>query len=279
MRLLPIPLAFSALVAACGSVQTTSGADYLSSYQAVVTEPQPVPQRTAKHTKHGIEVVETQLQTLSTDDLIRHAAAIEPLLKLPARIGLARIEGGRLTAIPAGEAALWQALAQRQAGLGSFAAIDPFLADYTALTVLPQDKRVLRRDATDIITVIRLGAARQHADAVLIYEVGARGHQVDGIDGLAPVRVLGAAPLPAAPIKKEGVARAFLMDVRNGYPYGTASASVDLAPVARSAWSGKPKDALGIEAKTRITEGLIQDVEKMVGGLVQAMAVKARAAG
>jgi len=277
-------LAALLMLGACGTyaTQTTSGADYLASYAPVKASPQPVVERTVRHVGTGTgsvtgsrtEIVEEKVQTLSTDDLIRHAAAIEPLLQLPARIGLARIEGGELTMIPEGESALWVELAQRHAVVGSFAAIDPFLADYTMRTVLPQDRRALRRDVYDIITQIRLGAARQHMDAVLIYEVGARQGRVKGIDGLAPVYVLGPAALPARPIRQEGVARAFLMDVRNGYPYGTASASVDLKPLDRPFWADKPKDAQGIEAKVLITRGLVPEVEKVIGGLVQAMARK-----
>lgn len=276
MKKLAFGLAALLLLGACAdySTQTSSGAEYLARYEPVETQPQPVVQRTVRRTGSGAAIVENTVQTVSTDELIRHAAAIEPLLRLPARIGLARIEAGRLTAIPAGETALWMALAERHAALGGFAAIDPFLADYTLRTVLPQDQRALRRDATDIVTMIRLGAARQHMDAVLIYEVGSRQHRVRGIEGLSPIGLLGAAPLPAAPIEKEGVARAFLMDVRNGYPYGTASASVDLASLDRPFWSDKPEDALGIEAKTRTTRGLVPEVEKMVGGVLDAMAAR-----
>lgn len=275
MRSFILSLAAALVLGGCESnVQTSSGAEYLARYEPVQTQPQPVVRRTIRRTGGGTEIVENTVQTVSTDELIRHAAAIEPLLRFPARIGLARIEAGRLTAVPAAESQLWMELAERNAPLGSFAAIDPFLADYTVRTVLPQDQRALRRDASDIITRIRLGAARQHMDAVLIYEVGSRQHRVNGVEGLAPIGVLGAAPLPAAPIKKEGVARAFLMDVRNGYPYGTASASVDLASLDRPFWSGKPKDALGIAAKTRITRGLVPEVEAMIGDLVVEMAKK-----
>ncbi|HUS55092.1 MAG TPA: hypothetical protein VMY41_13965 [Thermohalobaculum sp.] len=276
MRSIVLSLAALLLVGACAeySTQTSSGAEYLARYEPVSTQAQPVVQRTVQRTASGTEIVDDTVQTVSTDEPIRHAAAIEPLLRLPARIGLARIEAGRLTAIPAGESALWTAFAQRHAALGGFAAIDPFLADYTLRTVLPQDQRALRRDASDVVTMIRLGAARQHMDAVLIYEVGSRERRVNGIDGLAPIGLLGAAPLPAAPIEKEGVARAFLMDVRNGYPYGAASASVDLVSLDRPFWSDKPQDALGIEAKTRITRGLVPEVEKMVGGVLEAMAAR-----
>jgi hypothetical protein len=274
MRTLTLCLAAALILAGCGSVQTSSGADYLARYEPVETQPQPVVQRTVQRTAGGREIVEETIQTVSTDTLIRHAADVEPLLRFPARIGLARIEAGQLTAIPAGESVLWNALAQRHGALGSFVAIDPFLADYTVRTVLPQDQRTLRRDAFDIITKIRLGAARQHSDAVLIYEVGSRSHRIKGVDGLAPIRVLGTAPLPAAPIKKEGVARAFLMDVRNGYPYGTASTSVDLASLGRSFWDDKPDDKLGIEAKNRITQSLVPEVEKVFIGLTKALAAR-----
>lgn len=270
-----LSIAVLLLLGACESaVQTSSGAEYLARYEPVADQPQPVVQRTVRRTGNRTEMVEDRVQTVSTDALIRQAAAVEPLLRLPARIGLARIEDGQLTTIPAGERALWTAMAARHAALGSFTAVDPFLARYTVRTVLPQDRRVLRRDAFDLITEIRLGAARQHADAVLIYEVGARQHRIRGIRGLTPIRVLGDAPLPAAPVRKEGVARAFLIDVRNAYPYGTASASVDLAPLDRPFWERKPRDERGIEARTRITAALVPEAEKMVGSLTEAMVAR-----
>ena len=268
------------LTAACSqhAAQTTSGADYLASYKPIETAAQPVVQRTVRRTKDGAKVIEDRIETISTDELIRHAAAVEPLLAMPARIGLARVEHGSLTTIPDGESQLWTALASRHAGFGSFAAIDPFLADYTVRTVLPQERRALRRDAGDLITKIRLGAARQHMDAVLIYEIGSRRDLDDEVPGLSPIRVLGAAPLPGRVIETEGVARAFLMDVRNGYPYGVASASADLSDFEDSPWDDKPRDAEGIAAKIEITEALVPQVEAMLGELSRQMQVKLAAA-
>lgn len=268
------------LMAACSqhAAQTTSGAEYLAGYKPIKTTAQPVVQRTVRRTKDGADVIEDRIETVSTDELIRHAAAVEPLLQIPARIGLARIEHGRLTTIPDGESQLWTALAGRHAALGSFAAIDPFLADYTVRTVLPKDRRALRRDASDIITKIRLGAARQHMDAVLIYEVGSRRRLGDEVPGLSPISVLGAAPLAGRVIETEGVARAFLMDVRNGYPYGVASASADLSAFEDSLWDDRPRDAQGIAAKIKITEALLPQVEAMFGELSRQMQVKLAAA-
>lgn len=260
-------------LAACNQhgVQTTSGKEYLAGYQPVKTTSQPVVQRTVRRTKDGAEVIEDSIETISTDQLIRDAARIEPLLRLPARIGLARIEHGQLSTIPNGESKMWMALAQRHRQLGTFAAIDPFLARYTLRTVLPQEQRALRRDANDLITQIRLGAARQHMDAVLIYEIGTRRNYGDDFGNLSRIHVLGAAPLPAKVIEKEGVARAFLMDVRNGYPYGVASASSDLKELERSVFDNAPQDKFGIAAKTRITSALLPQVEAMVAGLVSQM--------
>jgi hypothetical protein len=271
MMLKPVLPAFVLLALAAGcsqhAAQSTSGAAYLArSVQAPLT-PQPITERRVVDGK----LVETEIQTVSTDQLIRQAADIEPLLQLPARIGLARLENGALTTIPAGESAVWKRIAARHAGLGSFAAIDPFLAGYVVRTVVPQDTRTLRRDIGDVITKIRLGAARQHMDAVLIYEVGMRPNGRTIVAGLGPIRVLGAAPLPDRPIEAEGVARAFLMDVRNGYPYGVASASVDLGELDRPFWDDKPEDRHGIEAKARITTALAPEVEAMFGQLTRQM--------
>lgn len=259
-------------LAACEhGAQVTSGAEYLARSGPAKPIPQPVVQR--RVTGDG-EVVEETYATISTDELIRHAAAIEPILQLPARIGLARIENGELSTVPMGEAELWRALGQRHAHLGSFVAIDPFVAAFTVDAILPQDHRFQRRDARGLVTRIRLGAARQHVDAVLIYEVGKRPDERDDLLGLAPVRVLGAAPQPARRIEKEGVARAVLMDVRNGYPYGIASASADLATLDRPFWSDEADDADAAAAGTAITANLLTEVEAMLGDLGRAMQTK-----
>lgn len=263
---------FAAMLAlgACGdsAVQTTSGAAYLSKYQPVTTTPQ-----TTRQTRYvNGERVDVDVETVSTDALVRMAATIEPILTLPARIGLARIENGRLSPVPAGDAALWKTLAERYPMAGEFAELDPFIATYATLAVLPGDTARHRRDAHDIITKIRIGAARQHMDAVLIYEVGARGdaggHRTTR---LHPLRVLGKAPLPATRIRKEGVARAFLMDVRNGYPYGITSVSVDLEPIETPWWQDEATDDQAIKARTAITAALTPKIEALFARLTERM--------
>lgn len=64
------------------SNQVSSGADYLDKYKDVPT------------TKAGSD------KATSLDQKIREAAAVEPILKFPARIGLARIDRGSISSIP-----------------------------------------------------------------------------------------------------------------------------------------------------------------------------------
>lgn len=259
----------TALVASGCDIPTqySSGAAYLA-------KSQPIPDRLQPRVQHTVvdgEVVASEVETVSTDTLVRHAASIEPLLQLPARIGLARIDKGKLTTIPRAEQSLWQEMGSRHRALGSLAGLDPFVTRYAMQTVLPSDRRALRRDASDLITAIRVGAARQHMDAVLIYEVGAR---QPGEQGLGRVHVLGDVPLPAQPIENEGIARAFLMDVRNGYPYGVASVSVSLEEIEQGFWDDSPRDRQGIEAKAKVTGALIPEIETMLGALTTQMRVR-----
>ncbi|MEM6624647.1 MAG: hypothetical protein AAF674_20685 [Pseudomonadota bacterium] len=264
VAVIPAVLLTSVMAACTPGVQTTSGAAYLAQSQPTAGVPQPAVTRRIVDGK----VVETGVQTFSTDELVRHAAAIEPILQLPARIGLARIDNGQLSTIPIAEQKLWQEMGMRHQALGSLTALDPFVASYAMQTILPTDRRALRRDAENLLTKIRVGAARQHLDVVLIYEIGSRGKSVEG---MGPLRVLGAAPLSAEVIEREGVARAFLMDVRNGYPYGVASASVDLAGTERDFWDDGPRDRFAVEAKTRVAAALLPKIEAMLSGLTTQM--------
>jgi len=266
MRTILLAAASALLLAGCESqVQMTSGADYLARYDAEAAAARriggvaPAPGRAAK----GI------------DPAIRDAASVEPILRFPARIGLARIVGGTLTTVPEDEAKLWRALAGKHRHLGEFAAVDPLVAEFTAGAV-----GVGRTDGRGtpigrIVDTIRLGAARQHIDAVLIYEVGARASKEATFLAIADLTVIGSAILPTRSIRAEGVARALLLDVRNGYPYGTASASADLSELSTSWGSDGRRDALRREALGRVTESLMPEIEKMFHDLVAEMLVRA----
>lgn len=247
------------LTACSVRTQTTSGADYLARYEADAS---------ITKAKTGARVTG---KARRIDPEIREAAAVEPVLRFPARIGLARIERGRLTAIPASETAIWQKMAERHAALGSFDVVDPLVAHATAEGLgYSSDSH----DVGAMIRLIRLGAARQHLDAVLIYEVGARGGAESNGLAFMDLTIIGGAILPTRSIEVEGVAKALLMDVRNGYPYGSAATSVDLSSLSPSWGSDARAAELRREALGRVTASLAPKIEQMFSELVTRMAAR-----
>ncbi|MEL6756785.1 MAG: hypothetical protein AAFP81_10155, partial [Pseudomonadota bacterium] len=99
------------VIGACEtSLQTTSGADYLARYDSSYSTTTPV--------------------YADVDEDVRRIASIEPNLSFPARIGLARIEHGRLTALPEQDARIWQAqLEQLGRVYGDFVPVSPMIAE------------------------------------------------------------------------------------------------------------------------------------------------------
>ncbi|MFW6300468.1 MAG: hypothetical protein ACOC20_06065, partial [Oceanicaulis sp.] len=147
--------ALGALVlSACSySTQTSSGADYLAGYRG--------PAAAA-----GAAAREQAKAEASLDEEIRAIAAIEPALRFPARIGVARVENRQLTSVPPSELAYWGELAERLGPeTGAFAPVSPLI---TAM-VAPAAGRHATPGA--LIADIRRGAARQHLDYVLVYEL------------------------------------------------------------------------------------------------------------
>ena len=110
MKKFAVLLAFSAALAGCSNdVQTTSGAQYLARYQNVPAA--------SSASAGGINI----------DQEIRKVAAVEPILRFPARIGLAKITtsgyrgGGMLAPISAEEAEAWKKTQDKLgSGFGEF---------------------------------------------------------------------------------------------------------------------------------------------------------------
>lgn len=267
-QLIGVMVAVTLLAGCEQSVQTTSGAEYLARYDSDAAAArrigQPVNARQAGRSASGKARAANGL-----DPAIRKAAAVEPILRFPARIGLARIEGSELTGIPAEEAALWDRLARAYEKLGTFVPVDPLVARYAAKSV--GQSRWRGDNLSKVMHTIRVGAARQHLDAVLIYAVGQRGGKSNTVMAMFDITIIGAAILPTREIEIEGLGRAILMDVRNGYPYGTASASVDLSEYHPSFGSDVRTDNLRREAVFKVTEKLVPEVDRMLRDLVLAM--------
>jgi hypothetical protein len=207
-------LALLVSAACASSVQTTSGADYLARYDG-------------SYTPMAGEGCVSEV-----DAQVREIAAVEPDIRFPARIGLARIENGRLAAIPDSEGEAWAALAEELDGLyGEFVPVSPLIA---AMVAPQTDKPSYDRTAGDAIADIRRGAARQHLDYVLAYEVSTDHKTKGNALAFADLTVIGMFVLPGRSIEAEAAASGILIDVRNGYPYATLTAFADKKGLSRT---------------------------------------------
>jgi len=252
-------------LAACDSyVQTTSGKEYLSRYE------------------QSQNVNEGSLATNMAADnqAVREIANVEPQLRFPARIGIARIFNGQLSAIPADEAQQWRELADRLGpDYGEFVPISPLVAALAAGSVgssrAGQNEsgsygtlnRFNQFDSAIIQTVrmIRFGAARQHVDAVLIYEVYADSDVETNVLSVTKLVLIGFFMAPSEEITANGFANAMLVDVRNGYVYGYAQSNTDKAVKSLSTSVGEDTNVRQAESKARsgAVGRLVVDVEDM----------------
>jgi len=236
----------SLLLCGCSTLtQTTSGQDWLRQYQA--------------------------MPATGSDDIdakVRQAGAVEPTLRFPARIGIARIGNDRwqatLQPIPEQEAAAWMAAKERLGtGFGEFVPISPLVAAMVEPGVsISPNQRV--NSARHLIDTIRIAAARQHLDAVLIYEVAATADQKSNPLKFADFTLIGAFVLPSQNVKAAGVAQAMLIDVRNGYPYGQITSSVDDRTASALFYAGEAKTALNQKVADAAVVKLAGESEGMI---------------
>ena len=196
IKLLILPLAITLFVSTgCNSytTQTTSGREYLSKY------PNPI----------GVEAS-------GINEEIEEIADIEPQLNFPARIGLAKLYNGRISNLASEESEAWtKARDELGPGFGEFVPVSGLIAE----SVYTQPKS--RRSATGtqaILRKLRMGAARQHLDAVLVYEVFSRTKTTSLATAVSNWTLVGAYFIPSKEIETVGHANALLLDVRNGYP-------------------------------------------------------------
>lgn len=249
LKLVALTASIVFLSACSHTTQLTSGQDYLSRYNFSTTT----------------------LQT-NTDLDVREIAAIEPDLQFPARIGLARIERGRLITLPVDEGEDWADMAQNLgAGYGQFVPVSPMIAsmvnpNHTA----PSTKQ--------LVDHIRRGSARQHLDYVLIYEVTDMTDAHSNALRVADLSVLGLFMLPTRNIDVSSTASAMLIDVRNGYPYGTASAFADKKSLSTAIGKRSQKKKLSDKARQLAVEKLSHDVFEMMKILKEAEATKEKEA-
>jgi hypothetical protein len=243
-RALPLALATAAVLGLAGcdaTTQTTSGESYLERYP----------------TPTGSASVATDL-----DSMVAQVAAIEPQLRFPARIGLARIEGGRLINVPAAEGEHWLALRHALGpAFGEFVPLNLVVAEmaYTGVG----NPAAGQGSLSEAIARIRLGAARQHLDAVLIYEVALESDVRRTGWSVIDWTIIGAYAAGTSRAHAGAYATALLVDVRNGYPYGTATAA---AEDERSASTFGSEDRLARQRRSvtdRAVAELMPEVERV----------------
>jgi len=210
------------------------------------------------------------------DARVREAGAIEPNLRFPARIGIARIGPSNwqpsLVAVPQEEAAAWIAAKDRLgAGFGEFVPVSPMIAAMVEpdFKPAPNDRVAAARHLMD---TIRLAAARQHLDAVLIYEVDATVNQKSNPLRFADWTVIGGFVVPSQDVKAAGVAQAMLFDVRNGYPYGQVTSSVDDKTESALFYSGEAKTSLSQKVENAAVDKLVGESEGMIRKLKEDLA-------
>lgn len=213
------------------TTQYTSGAEYLSRYQTSTVS----------------------AQNSSTDLAVREIAAIEPDLRFPARIGLARIgKHQTLVSVPYDEAESWRdAAIDLGPAFGEFIPVSPLVAN----SVRKQDQS----QPFDVMDHIRRGAARQHLDYVIIYEVADLAKSDGNALRLADLTVLGLFILPSRNVKAEATASAILLDVRNGYPYLTGSTFADKAAISTVLEKGDKKEKLKKAARRVAVEQIAKE--------------------
>jgi hypothetical protein len=200
---------------------------------------------------------------------LRQAAAVEPGLRFPARIGIARIERREITAIPPDEAAAWLKLAERLGPrFGEFVPISPLVAEMVAGEQSPAPSGPRHyADIGGTIRKLRLGAARQHVDFAIVYEVAGTTKDNSTLLSFTDLSIVGMFIVPSRHLKAEGFASALMLDVRNGYPYGTATARADDQNLVPTIGSEARSGDLLRDVRTAAVVKLTGEVEKMAEAL------------
>lgn len=245
LRLWGVTLLALLVLGGCSHVQTSSGEAYLARSA----------DETAAKPKHGGF---DRFQAL-----VRQAADVEPVLKLPARIGIAALNDS-----PENFGS-WADLMGSFASLGELVLVSLLLREMMAETV-PK----LYGDDGGPYREIQLAAARQHLDAVLIYTLDTRQHRNKTLLAVADLAIIGGAFSPTRQHFAQSEGHAMLVDVRNGYIYGTAYGEAIIEGYSGS-WGAKGyTKKLRADAEYRALAALQEDTKQMFVQLALELAVR-----
>ena len=229
------------------SVQMTSGKKYLSNYT-------------------NYDATENNASDLNEE--VKAIASIEPSIQFPSRIGLVKLFNGRITNLSVEEIEAWEELRRTMgATFGDFIPVSPMIAEmvYTPRETNSKSKG----NPSDIFRKVRLGAARQHLDHVLIYEVFSETKTTKLASSVANWTIIGGYFVPSREIETAGFANALLLDVRNGYPYGTASATLNATEFSASQTYRDNSRNLSDKNQVSTVIKLIPEVQQMMEKLME----------
>ena len=207
-----ISLSIASISCQSHSVQITSGKEYLSNYS---------------------DYDASEMNASDLNEEVKLIASIEPSIKFPSRIGLVKLFNGRITNLSPDEVEAWED-ARRTMGskFGEFIPVSPMIAEMVYTPRNTNSKSKIK--SSEIFRKIRLGAAGQHLDHILVYEVFSETKTTKLASSVANWTIVGGYFVPSREIETTGFANALLIDVRNGYPYGTASATLNATELAAS---------------------------------------------
>lgn len=175
----------------------------------------------------------SEINASDLNEEIQLIANIEPSIEFPSRIGLVKLFNGRITNLSPNEVEAWEnAKHMMGSKFGEFIPVSPMIAEMVYTPRNTNSKSKIK--SSEVFRKIRLGAARQHLDHVLVYEVFSETKTTKLASSVANWTIVGSYFVPSRDIETTGFANALLIDVRNGYPYGTASATLNASELAAS---------------------------------------------
>ena len=242
-----ISLSIASIGCQSHSVQITSGKEYLSSYS---------------------DYDASEINASDLNEEVKLIANIEPSIEFPSRIGLVKLFNGRITNLSPDEVEAWEN-ARRTMGskFGEFIPVSPMIAEMVYTPKNTKSKSNIK--SSEIFRKIRLGAARQHLDHVLVYEVFSETKTTKLASSVANWTIVGGYFVPSREIETTGFANALLIDVRNGYPYGTASATLNATELAASqTYRDRARNLSDINQIATVIK-LIPEVQQMMEKLMK----------
>jgi hypothetical protein len=222
------------------SIETASGKECLNKYQ---------------NTNHP-SLIEGNI-----DEKIREVAGTKPSVQFPARIGLVKLYNGKITNLTAEEIEAWNQ-AKRELG-EDFGEFVPLSSMIVVHAIPPKDKKT-PQDTSQIFSQIRLGAAGKHFEQVLIYEVFSKTKTTKLSSAVADWTIVGGYFVPSRQIDTIGYANALLLDVRSGYPYGTASTTLNTSKISTTQTYRDESRNLADQNEIATAIRLIPQTQKMI---------------